>query len=453
MPGSRTDLLESGAQRVVPAVHGDFFVVWVLCMAAIGIVGVPVGLIAVHRMRAETGAHLGDTGKGWPGALPFRDRYVAPEQVPVRMPRQCLLADESGNLTFDLSKQYVCPGPTVGGGGGGLSPGSKAPLQVFCYYNKSRVSWLQGGKTWFGVASVPFHLCRYVIYGPVKLDGWTAKLLPTARDVILVEQLSSTVAFSSANTTSLLVSVRGRGEFTTMRRSAGNVRYFAANLLEWALEHGFSGVHLDWRGLESPLCGRPGNDAALEAILRQLRDLAQLNQVPLILALSASAVPAAPGDLVDYYFLEAADRRCADLEEAGLDTLYRRLRESEASAFSVCWAVSAAVEVFERTVGVAGTHLRFAGLVQRSRVCNVPANDSFQECSVGELPQNAKRGLVFRYRAADKVATNVRHYAKVWKGLDLRTDPMCVLYVDGDFDDPAGECGDPFPLLRAILAS
>ncbi|XP_075559497.1 uncharacterized protein LOC142591005 isoform X2 [Dermacentor variabilis] len=377
MPGSRTDLLESGAQRVVPAVHGDFFVVWVLCMAAIGIVGVPVGLIAVHRMRAETGAHLGDTGKGWPGALPFRDRYVAPEQVPVRMPRQCLLADESGNLTFDLSKQYVCPGPTVGGGGGGLSPGSKAPLQVFCYYNKSRVSWLQGGKTW----------------------------------------------------------------------------YFAANLLEWALEHGFSGVHLDWRGLESPLCGRPGNDAALEAILRQLRDLAQLNQVPLILALSASAVPAAPGDLVDYYFLEAADRRCADLEEAGLDTLYRRLRESEASAFSVCWAVSAAVEVFERTVGVAGTHLRFAGLVQRSRVCNVPANDSFQECSVGELPQNAKRGLVFRYRAADKVATNVRHYAKVWKGLDLRTDPMCVLYVDGDFDDPAGECGDPFPLLRAILAS
>ncbi|XP_054925419.1 uncharacterized protein [Dermacentor andersoni] len=377
MPGSRSDLFESGVRRVVPPAHSDFFVVWVLCMAAIGIVGVPVGLLAVHRMRAETSAHLGDTGKGWPGALPFRDRYVAPEQVPVRMPRQCLLADEPGNLTFDLAKQYVGPGPTVGRGGGRLSPGSKAALQVFCYYNKSRVSWLQGGKTW----------------------------------------------------------------------------YFAANLLEWALEHGFSGVHLDWRGLESPLCGRPGNDAALEAVLRQLRDLAQLNRVPLILALSASAVPAAPGDLVDYYFLEAGDRRCADLEEAGLDTLYRKLRESEASAFSVCWAVSAAVEAFERTAGVVGTHLRFAGLVPRSRVCNVQANDSFRECSAGELPKNAKRGFVFRYRAADKVATNVRHYAKVWKGLDLRTDPMCVLYVDGDFDDPAGECGDPFPLLRAMLAS
>ncbi|KAH7948675.1 hypothetical protein HPB49_000727 [Dermacentor silvarum] len=138
-----------------------------------------------------------------------------------------------------------------------------------------------------------------------------------------------------------------------------SLRYFAANLLEWALEHGFSGVHLDWRGFESPLCGRPGNDAALEAVLRQLRDLARLNRVPLVLALSASTVPAAPGDLVDYYLLEAGDRRCADLDEAGLDTLYRKLRESEASAFSVCWTVSAAVEVFERTVGVRGTHLRF----------------------------------------------------------------------------------------------
>ncbi|KAH7948676.1 hypothetical protein HPB49_000728 [Dermacentor silvarum] len=224
MSSSRTDLYENEVQRVVPPAHSDFFVVWVLCMAGLAIAGVPVGLLAVHRMRAERTAPFGGTDKGWSGALPFQDRYVAPEQVAVRMPRQCLLADEPGDLTFDLVKQYDGPGPTVGSGGGGLSAGSKTGLQVFCYYNKSRVSWLQGGKTWFGVASVPFHLCRYVIYGPVKLDGWTARVLPTARDVILIEQLSSTVALSSGNTTSLLVSVRGRGEFTSMRRSAGNVR-------------------------------------------------------------------------------------------------------------------------------------------------------------------------------------------------------------------------------------
>ncbi|KAH6943202.1 hypothetical protein HPB50_017159 [Hyalomma asiaticum] len=454
MPNSRSDLFgTSEVQQVAPPAHSDIFVTWALCIAVLAVVGIPTGILAVRRMRADRNAQLLGTEKALSGALPFRDRYVAPAQLLVRMPRQCHTQEEPANLTFDLFKQYA--GTTLGGGGGLSVAGSKSATQVFCYYNKSRVSYLQGGKTWFGVASIPLHFCRYVVYGPVKVDGWTARVLPTARDVILIEQLTSTVASFGSGNTSLLVSLRGRGEFTSMRRSEGNVRYFAANLLAWTLEHGFSGVHLDWRGFDSPLCGRPGNDAALEALLRELRNLAKLNEVHFVLALSASSVPAPPGDLVDYYLLEG-DRRCTDPDEAGLDSLYRKLRESDASAYSVCWTLSAAVELFEkRAIGIKGTQLRFTGLVPRSEVCDLPTSGRFRECSVGELMPRRQKGVpqVFRYRTADGVAQNVRDYAKMWKGLELRDDPACVLYLDGDLDDPDGECGDPFPLLRAIVAS
>ncbi|XP_037523718.1 uncharacterized protein LOC119400899 [Rhipicephalus sanguineus] len=376
MPNSHSDLFgEDEEQPVAPPAHSDLFILWALCIVVLAVVGIPTGLLAVRNMRADRNLTV---RKPLPGALPFQDRYVAPAQLRVRMPRQCDLPDEPANLTFDLFKQYN--GAAVGRGGGGIAvAGSKSATQVFCYYNKSRVSWLQGGKTW----------------------------------------------------------------------------YFAANLLEWTLEHGFAGVHLDWRGLDSRLCGLPGNDIALQALLQELRHLAKLNRVPLVVALSASAVPAVPGDLVDFYLLDG-DQRCAEPDEAGLDSLYRKLRESEASVYSICWTVSAAVELFERrTVGIKGHQLRFSGLVPRSEVCDVPVNGKFRECSVGELQPREKGGkpAVIRYRTADGVAQSVRHYAKVWKGLDLREDPMCALYLDGDLDDPEGECGDPFPLLRALIAS
>ncbi|KAH7944238.1 hypothetical protein HPB52_017575 [Rhipicephalus sanguineus] len=427
MPNSHSDLFgEDEEQPVAPPAHSDLFILWALCIVVLAVVGIPTGLLAVRNMRADRNLTV---RKPLPGALPFQDRYVAPAQL------RCDLPDEPANLTFDLFKQYN--GAAVGRGGGGIAvAGSKSATQVFCYYNKSRVSWLQGGKTWFGVASIPFSLCRYVIYGPVKLDGWTARVTPTARDIILIGQLASTVASFTSGNIPLLV-------------------YFAANLLEWTLEHGFAGVHLDWRGLDSRLCGLPGNDIALQALLQELRHLAKLNRVPLVVALSASAVPAVPGDLVDFYLLDG-DQRCAEPDEAGLDSLYRKLRESEASVYSICWTVSAAVELFERrTVGIKGHQLRFSGLVPRSEVCDVPVNGKFRECSVGELQPREKGGkpAVIRYRTADGVAQSVRHYAKVWKGLDLREDPMCALYLDGDLDDPEGECGDPFPLLRALIAS
>ncbi|KAL1474849.1 hypothetical protein MTO96_020491 [Rhipicephalus appendiculatus] len=426
MPNSRSDFFGDEEPQVAPPVHSDLFILWALCIVVLAVVGIPTGLIAVRSMRLDR--TIPEKGKKIPGALPFQDRYVAPAQLQVRLPRQCDLPGEPANLTFDLFKQYA--GANAGRAGGGISvAGSKTTTQVFCYYNKSRVTWLQGGKTWFGVASIPF------------------KSLP-------LRHLRSVASFTSGNIP-LLVSIRGRAEFTSMRRSEGNIRYFAANLLEWTLEHGFAGVHLDWRGLYSRLCGLPGNDVALQALLQELRRLAKMSRVALIVALSAYAVPAVPGDLVDYYFLDW-DQRCAEPEEAGLDSLYRKLRESEASAYSVCWTVSAAVELFERrTVGIKGQQLRFSGLVPRSEVCDVPTTGKFRECSVGELQPREKGGkpAVIRYRTADGVAQNVRHYAKVWKGLDLREDPMCALYLDGDLDDPEGECGDPFPLLRALIAT
>ncbi|KAH8036723.1 hypothetical protein HPB51_004237 [Rhipicephalus microplus] len=374
MPNPHSDLFGDEEPQVAPPVHSDVFVLWALCIVVLAVVGIPTGLLAVRSMRANRA--IPERGKKVPGALPSQDRYMPPAQRRVRMPRQCDLPGEPANLTFDLIKQYV--DAAVGRGGGGISvAGSKTATQVFCYYNKSRVSWLQGGKTW----------------------------------------------------------------------------YFAANLLEWTLEHGFAGVHLDWRGLYSRVCGLPGNDVALGDLLQELRRLAKLSRVALIVALSA--VPAVPGDLVDFYFLEG-DQRCAEPEEAGLDSLYRKLRESEASAYSVCWTVSAAVELFEsKNVGIKGHQLRFSGLVPRSEVCDVHTNATFRECSVGELQPREKGGepAVIRYRTADGVAQNVRHYAKLWKGLDLREDPMCALYLDGDLDDPEGECGDPFPLLRALIAT
>ncbi|KAL3178777.1 hypothetical protein MRX96_009454 [Rhipicephalus microplus] len=221
MPNPHSDLFGDEEPQVAPPVHSDVFVLWALCIVVLAVVGIPTGLLAVRSMRANR--TIPERGKKAPGALPSQDRYMPPAQRRVRMPRQCDLPGEPANLTFDLFKQYV--GAAVGRGGGGISvAGSKTATQVFCYYNKSRVSWLQGGKTWFGVSSIPFNLCRYVIYGPVSLDGWTARVLPTPRDVILIQQLVSTVASFTTGNIPLLVSFRGRAEFTSMRRSEGNIR-------------------------------------------------------------------------------------------------------------------------------------------------------------------------------------------------------------------------------------
>ncbi|KAK8760806.1 hypothetical protein V5799_027926 [Amblyomma americanum] len=222
MADSHSDLFSDDVRRVAPPVHNEFFVCWSVCSATFAILVVPGGLLLVRSLRADEGPH---SGGAMVAALPFRDQYVAPERTAVRAPPRCLLPEEPTNLTFDLAKQYA---PKLAGlEAAPAVTGSKKALQVFCYYNKSRVTWLQGGQSWFGVASVPFSFCRYVIYGPMRLDGWTASIKTTARDVILIEQLRSAVTSGSGGknaSSSLLVSVSGRGEFTDLRRSAGNVR-------------------------------------------------------------------------------------------------------------------------------------------------------------------------------------------------------------------------------------
>lgn len=123
------------------------------------------------------------------------------------------------------------------------------------------------------------------------------------------------------------------------------------------LENGFSGVHLDWPGSDSPLCGHPDSETTLTTIVEHLRDLAELNRVQLTVALSAST-PLAEA-LVDFYLLEGD--RCGGLEDTRFDVLYRWLRQTEAANVSICWPISAAVETFNKDAKT--SRLRF---VQRA---------------------------------------------------------------------------------------
>ncbi|KAH9365142.1 hypothetical protein HPB48_002334 [Haemaphysalis longicornis] len=201
---------------IAPPMHSGFFLAWALCSALFVVTIIPGGFLAVRRYRAMTAAGQGSAKR----AQPLGDRYVPPESTALQVPPQCLLppGPDTGNLTFNLATQYS---PRLGAVNGSET------LHVLCYYNRSRATRLRSGQTWFGVASLPFPLCRYVVYGPMRLNAEAAKVDATPRDVILIEQLRFAATSGSTGkdpASSLMVSLRGRGEFTLLRRSVGNLR-------------------------------------------------------------------------------------------------------------------------------------------------------------------------------------------------------------------------------------
>ncbi|CAN7984152.1 unnamed protein product [Ixodes hexagonus] len=338
-------------------------------------------------------------------------------------PQSCFHSAEATNLSIDLTRDHRVSVPF------------ETSRVIFCYYNRSRTTYSRTGK-WYGVDSIPYRVCAYVIFGPMTIDVNNLRLRMTPRDQMLIEGLRTAIRTTArvfGRNVSLLVSISGSGEFANVSSSVGRVGRFAAHVIEWVEENGFDGVDVDWKGLGEPPCGREGDVVALRSLVENLAEVARITDLEPII--TTRVLDVAASRVVNFYF--APDGGCSGNRMDAFLPLVRKVRGWHDG--KVCLSVSTMSKLYVNHAG----SLDYSGREPYSSVCHLQSHDA-GSCVRAVTKDEEGRTQLHYYDHPDQLSAKLRD-------IKFLTGALCVLYLDGDHDDWDNVCGmGDLPVLRAV---
>ncbi|CAN7950299.1 unnamed protein product [Ixodes pacificus] len=338
-------------------------------------------------------------------------------------PQSCFHSAQATNLSVDLTRDHA------------ISVPFETSRTIFCYYNRSRTTYSKSGQ-WYGVNSIPYRVCAYVIFGPMDMDVKNLRLITTPRDLMLIEGLRSAIETTARvfrRNVSLLVSLYGSGEFAKMSRSVRRIARFAAHVIEWVEENGFGGIDIDWSGLGQAPCGREEDAMTLRILVENLREVARVTDFEPIITIRVLEEAVSPN--ISFYF--ALDRGCNGSSVDVFLPLVRKVKGWQGG--KVCLTVSAASKIYMNNAG----SLESSGWEPYSSVCHLQSHD-VASCSQAVTKDEKGRTQLHFYNHPDQLSAKLRD-------INFLAGALCILYLDGDYDDWDKTCEMAvFPVLQAI---
>lgn len=388
--------------------YKTLFIIWVISSVTMIAMSIPAGLLVVHYYRQG--------GRPQPRHFGQLEAYQPPVSSSWEPPEFCFRPSDPEHMTTDVTSEHKHD----------LS--MNVSRVIFCYYNRSRVNYAYD-KRWYGISTIPYNLCRYVLYGPMPIHRQRPEIVTTSRDILLIEALRWR---SKQTGVRLIVSVYGSGEFSRMSSRVGHVALFATSLARWTKEYGFHGVHIGWEALGVPPCGDPGDKEALTQILEHVRRLSHINRLNLTICVTNVGTPLSK--VVDFYF--DSNSHCEGTEPSEFIAHYRQVQGWNAG--KLCASVSATLDAFE----VRGTVKTYLGREDYGKICPLGAIPDGLCHYVNK--REPGRILRYRYNTLENLRDKVARISRALGG-------GCYVYFDGDMDAVGYKCASwVFPNLKAI---
>ncbi|XP_064480019.1 uncharacterized protein LOC135393540 [Ornithodoros turicata] len=416
----------------IPPAHSPAYFLWFFLALLLMGLSMPIGFLILHLTRSarrpqDIASDVAATKNANRTSLVTLPRPLSLWMPPVRCGRPVSFFEPSAEQYKAFQKTVAAPGSGQHFQGDGA---------VFCYYNRSRLTILEGQA--YRPFLIPSQFCSHVIYGPVPIDHSTLYLLTVTYDEMLLEDLE-TLRSSGAK---LVVSVGGPehdGTFSILANRTGFYSRLAVNLVSWIKEHKFSGVDLYWVDLDGP-CGRADDTHALTRLVRHLRRAFAVNDPSLVITLHVPE--AGRGQIlnltrgtVDYYFLPRSP--CESTEFHGA------LRQMNQSIIdNLCFTLSPLGTAFsENTLEVVEAMLPY------HVACQLNGTERFRDSCQAKLVLEGNSSVWHVYESPDTVAEKAREVRK------MAPNNSCFLVSDVDMDDFLGSCGPKHALLQSVTMS